>query len=141
MGLNNSNPLHMKQTTISARKKVNTEPERIILELKGVAELRSEISALMDLIASLQRDLQKEGRSAAIPQRYLSIGEAREYTGLSRGTLRKYFPRTKVGGKSMFDRLAIDAVMKEKKDEGELNDAEKFKRRIEAIISKSRDLS
>ncbi len=90
------------------------KPDELIVEIAGVMELKEEVSKLRQAVDALIVEIQRNTRNPEeSEQRYLSLREMQTYTGLSPNTILKYFTPAKLDGKLLFDKLAVDAILKE----------------------------
>jgi hypothetical protein len=114
------------------------KPDELIVQIAGVLELKEEVSKLRKAIDALILEMQQKRRSPEeSEQRYLSLREMKTYTGLSPNTILKYFTPAKLNGKLLFDRLAVDAILKDLCAVSDEDQLQRFKRRVDSLTSKA----
>jgi predicted DNA-binding transcriptional regulator AlpA len=114
------------------------KPDELIVQIAGVVELKEEVSKLRQAVDALILEMQRSRRSPEeSEQRYLSLREMKTYTGLSPNTILKYFTPAKLGGKLLFDTLAVDAILKSYRSRTAEDETQNFKNRIDTLASKA----
>jgi hypothetical protein len=110
----------------------------LIVQIAGVADLKDEVSKLRKGVEALLLEIQQGCRGPQLPeQRYLSLREMKKYTGLSPNTILKYFTPVKLDGKLIFDKISVDAILKNLSTFNNQDELHDFKARINSLISKA----